>query len=81
MQVLVVTPPPLFLKVGRKRGGRNSGAVRYKRTAASQLARLVLCRQPDCGSAWQLLSKEDDVPVLDDRASFRQLSRGWLGPC
>ena len=29
-QVLVVTPPPLFfLKVGRKRGGRNSGAVRY----------------------------------------------------
>ena len=30
----------------------------YKRTAAS---RLVLCRQPDCGSAWQLLSKEDDA--------------------
>ena len=29
-QVLVVTPPSLFfLKVGRKRGGRNSGAVRY----------------------------------------------------
>ena len=29
-QVLVVTPRPLFfLKVGRKRGGRNSGAVRY----------------------------------------------------
>ena len=29
-QVLVVTPPPLFfLKVGRKKGGRNSGAVRY----------------------------------------------------
>ena len=29
-QVLVITPPPLFfLKVGRKRGGRNSGAVRY----------------------------------------------------
>ena len=32
-QVLVVTPPPLFfLKVGRKRGGRNSGAVRYMYT-------------------------------------------------
>ena len=30
-QVLVVTPPPplFFLKVGRKKGGRNSGAVRY----------------------------------------------------
>ena len=29
-QVLAVTPPPLFfLKVGRKRGERNSGAVRY----------------------------------------------------
>ena len=29
-QVLVVTPSPLFfLEVGRKKGGRNSGAVRY----------------------------------------------------
>ena len=29
-QVLVVTPPPLFfLKVGHKKGGHNSGAVRY----------------------------------------------------
>ena len=29
-QVLVVTPAPLFfLKVGRRKGGRNSGAVRY----------------------------------------------------
>ena len=33
VQVLIVTPPPpppplFFLKVGRKRGGRNSGAVR-----------------------------------------------------
>ena len=28
--LLAVTPPPLFfLKVGRKKGGRNSGAVRY----------------------------------------------------
>ena len=41
-QVLVVTPPPLFfLKVGRKRGGRNSGAVRYWRLAMP----MVLCIQ------------------------------------
>ena len=37
-QVLIVTPPPLFfLKVGRKRGGRNSGAVRYMFLWTSQL--------------------------------------------
>ena len=28
-QVLVVTPPLFFLEVGRKKGGRNNGAVRY----------------------------------------------------
>ena len=28
--VLIVPPPLFFLEVGRKKGGRNSGAVRYK---------------------------------------------------
>ena len=33
VQVLIVTPSPLFfLEVGRKKGGRNSGAVRYMHT-------------------------------------------------
>ena len=38
VQVLVVTlppPPPFFLEVGRKKGGHNSGAIRYVRVKPS----------------------------------------------
>ena len=52
-QVLVVTPPPLFfLEVGRKRGGRNSGAVQYlpkivlgQSFAAKRCPRTKICSQ------------------------------------